>query len=85
MNKDVHKTVLELIFDYSPVVATANETLLADEMKLAEMMEDSLSLLELIYELEEKYDVTLNSDSLVRLSTVADLVQAIDHELSAAA
>ncbi len=81
MNKDVQKTVLALLDEYA--LLEVDQSTYADTftLRLSDLMVDSLSILELIYELEEKFKVTLQADSLIKLSTIADLIQAISLEI----
>ena len=55
---------------------------LAPEQKLEDLNLDSLALLETIYDLEEHYDIVLEPTVLTRLTTVSDLIAAIDSTLS---
>lgn len=85
MNKDVQATLLSnvllVLADYS------NRSLIdlnsSKEFMLSELVSDSLSVLEIIYELEDKYQITISTERLRRLITVSDLVLALDQELTA--
>lgn len=87
MNKDVQGTVLSnvlsILKEYtSHSFGDSDES---NELLLSNIISDSLSVLEIIYELEDKYQVTIRADRLKSLYTVADLVSALDQELKSAA
>jgi acyl carrier protein len=42
---------------------------------------DSLELIEIVYELEEYFSITIHSSALEKLVTIADLVNVVDSEL----
>ena len=52
---------------------------------LRELDIDSLALMEVVYELEEYFATTVNDNDLKQISTVGDLVMAIDRSLKSAA
>ena len=52
---------------------------------LRELELDSLALLETIYDLEEHFDITVDSMELQKLVTVSDLVTVINRSLGHAA
>jgi acyl carrier protein len=80
MNTDVQNTVLAALSEYtSPTVFEPQKLV---DINLADIVNDSLSLLEVVYDLEDKYDITLKPERLTELHTVADLVCAIDREVS---
>ena len=55
-------------------------TMSLDGLKL-----DSLELIEIVYELEEYFSITINSSALEELGTIADLINVVDSELKQAA
>jgi len=80
MNKEVQDSVLSALSEYaSPSVFQPNKLV---EINLADVVNDSLSLLEVVYDLEDKYKVMLQPERLTELQTVADLVNAIDQEVT---
>ena len=55
-------------------------TMSLDGLKL-----DSLELIEIVYELEEYFSITINSSALEKLRTIADLISVVDSERKQAA
>ena len=45
---------------------------------------DSLGLLELLFELEDQFDITIAQDEVVKLHTLRELTALVDRELAAA-
>lgn len=80
MNTEVQDSVLSALSEYTSPNCIQPQKLV--ETALADIVNDSLSLLEVVYDLEDKYNITLKSERLTRLETVADLVLAIDQEVS---
>ncbi len=83
MNMEVQQSVLSALSEYSSPNSINPQVL--GEVKLADVVNDSLSLLEVIYDLEDKYNITIEHEKLTALETVDDLVIAIDGEVSLAA
>lgn len=83
MNMDVQQSVLTALSEYSSPGVIDPQTM--GECKLADIVNDSLSLLEVIYDLEDNYNITLQHEKLTALETVDDLVIAVDGEVSLAA
>ncbi|MFK7863502.1 MAG: phosphopantetheine-binding protein [Pseudohongiellaceae bacterium] len=83
MNKDVQDNVLSnilnLLSDYSDNALVDDESI--SDSSLSELVDDSLSVLEIIYELEDKFQVTIAAERLESLRTVGDLATAVNHEL----
>ncbi|MEX0618217.1 MAG: acyl carrier protein [Pseudohongiellaceae bacterium] len=71
-----HKTVEASV--YAELRAALGHGIPADgiqaETRLTELPLDSLSLLEVIYELENRFEVTVDESQLAALTTVNDLV-----------
>jgi acyl carrier protein len=87
MNKDVQGTVLSDVLSILKKYTSHSfkDSDESNELVLSNIFSDSLSVLEIIYELEDKYRVTIRADRLKSLHTVADLVSALDQELKSAA
>lgn len=87
MNKDVQAAVLSnvllILADYTSY--SFKDSVESKDLVLSDIVSDSLSVLEIIYELEDKYHVTISVDRLKNLYTVSDLVLALDQELESAA
>lgn len=83
MNKDVQAAVLSDVLSILSDCTNHrfNGSDESRELLLSNILSDSLSVLELIYELEDKYRVTIRADRLKSLHTVADLVSAIGQEM----
>lgn len=54
---------------------------LSEETTLDELSADSLDRVELLTELEEEFDTTVDDDVLVELSTLGECVDAIEEAL----
>jgi acyl carrier protein len=50
--------------------------------RLANLGLDSLKLVEIVYELETRFNVTTDEDMLAELVTVADLIRTFEHALT---
>lgn len=87
MNKDVQSAVLSnvllILSDYTSYSLKGSDD--PEGLVLSDIVSNSLSVLEIIYELEDKYQITLSVDKLKSLHTIADLVSALDQELKSAA
>jgi acyl carrier protein len=83
MNMEVQQSVLLALSEYSRPSSIDPQEI--GESRLADIVNDSLSLLEVIYDLEDKYSITIQHEKLTSLETVDDLVIAVDGELSSAA
>lgn len=83
MNKDVQDNVLSnvltVLSDYSDQVPKEMQSIHA--CPLAELFNDSLSVLEIIYELEDRFQVTIRAENLKYLHTVSDLANALSDEI----
>jgi acyl carrier protein len=80
MNTEVQASVLAALSEYtSPTIFQPQKLV---DINLADIVNDSLSLLEVVYDLEDRYDITLKPERLTELQTVADLVYAIDREVA---
>ncbi len=86
MNKDVQAAVLSnvllILSDYTS--HSFNDCADSKELILSDLVSDSLSVLEIICELEDKYKVTISSNKLKTLHTISDLVLALNQELKSA-
>ena len=87
MNKDVQVPVLSnvllILADYTSY--SLKDTAGLKDLLLSDLVSDSLSVLEIIYELEEKYQVTISAKNFKNLHTISNLVFALDEELKSAA
>ena len=74
MTIDVTDTLINTLNQYSNHTfthASLDRTLTIKELNL-----DSLDFLEILYEMEEELDCTIDSESLKKIETVADLAAA---------
>ena len=87
MNKDVQVPVLlnVLLISADYTSYSLKDTAGLKDLLLSDLVSDSLSVLEIIYELEEKYQVTISANNFKNLHTISDLVFALDEELKSAA
>ncbi|NQV71091.1 MAG: acyl carrier protein [Pseudohongiella sp.] len=83
MTTDVYAKLVSILTTHLP---DADTTILADRSQaLAELNLDSLSILEVIYELEEYFGFELTEPQLQELTTIDDLIRAFDSGVKPAA
>ena len=80
MNTEVQDSVLSALSEYTNPDLRYTPQLV--ESNLADIVNDSLSLLEVVYDLEDRYNITLKPETLTEMRTVADLVHAVNGEVS---
>jgi acyl carrier protein len=80
MNREVQDSVLSALSEYTSLTRFQMNKL--EAINLVDVVNDSLSILEVVYDLEDRYNITLKSEQLIGLHTVADLICAIDQETS---
>ena len=83
MQDDTLKTVCEEIRNCFNDADKLPE--ITPETKLDALNLDSLNILEVIYELESRFNITVEDSNLTALKTVNDMVNMIDSTLAAAA
>ena len=76
MNRDIQSLVLTKLAAYMPEPCCRSSV--DPAATLSDLLLDSLAVLELVYELEEQLDITVELSELHQLLTVSDLVAAID-------
>ncbi len=76
MTTDVKDVVLAKLADHVPDRVDRSNIDVYSTLK--EMKLDSLAVLQIIYELEEHFSITLEESELSHLATIADLISAID-------
>lgn len=80
MNTEVQDSVLSALSEYTnPDLCNTPQLV---ESNLADIVNDSLSLLEVVYDLEDRYNITLKPETLTEMRTVADLVHAVNGEVA---
>lgn len=72
--------ILQVIAQYSEV---PGEELLAAE-SLEELV-DSMARIEIIFELEDKYDVEIDDEEALAIKTVDDIIECVERRLEGAA
>lgn len=72
---DVRSIVLQKIADHTSV--NFSDVSLKPDYRITELGLDSLSLLEILYELEDFFAITVESEKLYKLATVDDLVAVV--------
>ncbi len=80
--RTVEDTVLAILQSYLP--EHSQRTTLNRHSKLDDVALDSLDLIESVFELEQAFDVILDSATLEALQTVADLIDAVNRQCAAA-
>lgn len=74
---DVSTKIVSILAAHLP---GADAAILSDRLQpLAELELDSLSILEVIYELEEYFGFELSEPQLQELTTINDLIRFFDH------
>ena len=82
MTMEVKTRVLNTLSAHVPVnTSLAN---LSEAHKLEQLALDSLDMIEAIFELEEQFNIILESHELTTLETVGDLIDIISQRLPAA-
>ena len=76
MTMDVKNVVLAKLSEYAPDQINCSSIDINSTLK--EMEFDSLALLQIIYELEEHFSITIDESELSRVDTIADLICVID-------
>lgn len=75
MTKEVEELILDKIrCRYSE---SKQQNVILAETMLGDLELDSLSLLELVYELEEHYRIVVDDEQLLSLKTVADIARMV--------
>jgi acyl carrier protein len=81
VNKDIYKLVCSKItaaYDQDKTIPEFYET-----TRLSDLQLDSLSLLEVIFELESHFNITIEDHRLAGMRTVADMSRAVESALKA--
>ena len=76
MTMDIQSLVLTKLADHMPEPCCRSSV--DPATRLLDLRLDSLAVLEVVYELEEQLDITVELSELHELLTVSDLVAAID-------
>ncbi len=58
---------------------------IAPERSLQEIGMDSMSLVKLLYALEDEFDVTLSTEEMLEINTVGDLYKLLDAKIASSA
>lgn len=77
---DVRSMVFSKLAEHSPPSLITGG--LTNEQKLSELDLDSLALLEVLYDLEDHYSITVNSGELLNLRTINDLIGVVDRSVT---
>lgn len=79
INGSTHPDVTNLVISKLVAYCEQNQQVLVvdTDTTLAQLNLDSLALIEVVYELEEALDITLDQSDLQSLRSVSDLVAAI--------
>jgi acyl carrier protein len=79
MTTEVDAKIISILRERFPHLNEFDESSLA--MTLNGLKLDSLELIEIVYELEEYFSITIHSSALEKLGTIVDLVNVVDSEL----
>ena len=83
MTTDVRPIVIEKLADFCGT--SINVLSLVDSTPLQNLDLDSLATLEIIYELEEQFGVTMDIEDLQNILTIGDLVNMVRNTIKPAA
>lgn len=83
MTTEVKTSVLRTLSGHVPVNVTQEN--LSESHKLDQLALDSLDMIEAVFELEEQFNIVLESHELTTLETVGDLINVITERLSSEA
>lgn len=75
MSQDVRTVIIESLLKHCE--DGGKSLVIDDSTPMAELDLDSLALIELLYELEDEFEMTLDAHDLPTLNRVSDLVSAI--------
>ena len=79
MTMEVDVKIISILRERFPHLREFDESSLT--MSLDGLKLDSLELIEIVYELEEYFSITIRSSALEKLGTIADLINVVDSEL----
>ena len=71
---DITQQVIERVADYKEIPAEG----ITPETTIEELDMDSLDALNLIFELEEEFDLTIPDDDAFEMKTIADIVKGVE-------
>ena len=71
---DITQQVIERVADYKEIPAEG----ITAETTIEELEMDSLDALNLIFELEEEFDLTIPDDDAFEMKTIADIVKGVE-------
>ena len=71
---DITQQVIERVADYKEIPVEG----ITPEATIEELEMDSLDALNLIFELEEEFDLTIPDDDAFEMKTIADMVKGIE-------
>ncbi len=74
MSEDTAKRTIEIVADYKEM--SADE--ISMETTLEELEMDSLDALNLVFELEEAFDIEIPDDKAFEMKTIGDMVEGIE-------
>lgn len=83
MTMEVNAKIISILRERFPHLKEFDESSLT--MTLGRLELDSLELIEIVYELEEYFSITIHPSALEELGTIADLIDVVDSELVQAA
>ncbi len=72
---DVAANVIEV---FKECLLTLPEEEITVETKLEDVVQDSFEVIEVVFALEEKFDVSIDNDEIQNVKTVADLVERFE-------
>ncbi|MEQ8408860.1 MAG: phosphopantetheine-binding protein [Gammaproteobacteria bacterium] len=79
MTTDVKTSVLETLSAHVPEKQTLEA--LHESQKLDQLALDSLDMIEAVFELEEQFNIVLESHELSTIESIGDLITAIEQQL----
>ena len=76
MTMDVKNVVLAKLADHVPGQLNCSD--IDVDSTLKELMLDSLAVVQIVFELEERFSVIIEESELSQIETIADIISAVD-------
>jgi acyl carrier protein len=79
----VHEVVMAAVVDYAPPGAPTNDTLGESSRLIEDLGYDSVSIAELVFFLEDVFEVTISNDDILSVRTLGELRACVVRRLAA--
>ena len=74
-DRNVSGKILQLIADYTSAPDSDN---IDPDTEITSLELDSLAMFELVFEIEERYEIELDESDLEKIKTVRDLISSVE-------